>query len=219
VLWARDPNPAIERGNPGDWDDSGLGMMCVLPLGGSYYMFYVAANMSLDYRIGYATSTDGVNWVKRAPSEPVFGPGDEGAWDDTAVFSPVVLATDTEFVMWYGGTSDFETFATGIATASFPPAAVPEAAGIRLDQNYPNPFNPATTISFDLPAAQQTRLTIYSVDGRRVVTLVDQLSAAGRHEVLWTGTDDHGHQVPSGVYFYRFEAREYAETRRMALIR
>jgi len=101
-----------------------------------------------------------------------------------------------------------------------PATAIPEAPPlISLHQNYPNPFNPTTTISYDLPVALPARLTICSVDGRRVVTLVDQLSAAGRQEIVWVGTDDYGRQVPSGVYFYRFEAGEYAETRRMALIR
>ena len=103
------------------------------------------------------------------------------------------------------------------------PAAVPTseilAKGIRLDANYPNPFNPATTIQFELPFAQQTRLTIYLVDGRRVVTLVDQFSPAGRQEIVWNGVDEHGRQVPSGIYFYRLEAGKYSETKRMALIR
>lgn len=103
------------------------------------------------------------------------------------------------------------------------PAAVqlPEilANGIRLCPNYPNPFNPATTIRYELPVAQQTRLTIYLVDGSRVATLVDQVSAAGRQEVVWNGTDEHGRHVPSGIYFYRLEAGEFSETKRMALIR
>lgn len=103
------------------------------------------------------------------------------------------------------------------------PSAVPPpgilAGGVRLYPNFPNPFNPATTISYEVPAAQQTRLSIYRVDGRRVVSLVDQLSTAGRQEVVWHGTDEHGRQVPSGIYFYRLEVGQYVETKRMALIR
>ena len=84
---------------------------------------------------------------------------------------------------------------------------------------YPNPFNPIATISFDLPVAQQTRLTIYAVDGRRIATLVDQILAAGRHEVVWNGTGQDGSQVSSGVYFYHLEAGEYAETKSMVFLK
>ena len=103
------------------------------------------------------------------------------------------------------------------------PSAVPPpgilTGGARLYPNFPNPFNPATAISYEVPTAQQTRLSIYRVDGRRVVTLVDRLSAPGRQEVVWYGTDEHGRQVPSGIYFYRLEVGTYSETKRMALIK
>ena len=103
------------------------------------------------------------------------------------------------------------------------PAAAPHSEipviGIRLFPNYPNPFNPATTIHFELPYSQKARLTIYRVDGRRVTTLVDQFTPAGRQEIVWNGTDHKGRNVPSGIYFYRLEAGKYSETKRMALIR
>ncbi len=43
--------------------------------------------------------------------------------------------------------------------------------------------------------------------------------ADGRNEAVWNGRDDSGRQVASGTYFYRLEAGEYSETRRMALIK
>lgn len=67
--------------------------------------------------------------------------------------------------------------------------------------NHPNPFNPRTTLAFDLPAdAAQVRLRLYDVHGRVVATLVDAPLAAGRHTVTWTGADDGGRPVASGVY-------------------
>ena len=187
-------------------------------------MFYTGANEddqgNLDViQIGYATSPDGVTWVKRTPSEPVFGPGDTGAWDDLAVAAPVVLQTDTEFVMWYGGTRDFETVAIGVATASFPPAAVPEAAGIRLAQNFPNPFNPQTTILFTLGTRQKAEIAVYDLMGKQISVLANRFCDVGNHSVVWNGKDAMGRAVPSGTYVVRRETESGVEARKVMLVR
>ncbi len=88
-----------------------------------------------------------------------------------------------------------------------------------LGQNYPNPFNPMTAISFSLPQDERVRLEIYGVDGRRVATLVDESMIAGNHQVNWMGRDDSGHQVASGVYFYRITAGEFNDVQKMTLMK
>jgi len=88
-----------------------------------------------------------------------------------------------------------------------------------LHSSFPNPFNPLATIGFDLPRSQHVRLTVYTVAGRRVTSLIDERRAAGRHEVVWDGHDDHGRQIPSGVYFYRIEAGQFSDTKRMVLVK
>jgi len=88
-----------------------------------------------------------------------------------------------------------------------------------VEPNYPNPFNPETTIRFALPEAARTRVLVYDLAGRRVRTLVDRRLDAAVHTVRWDGRDDAGHDLPSGVYFYRVEAGEHRFTDRMALIR
>jgi hypothetical protein len=84
---------------------------------------------------------------------------------------------------------------------------------------FPNPANPAVTIHYEVPIAHLTRLTIYSVDGRLVATLVNRLSAAGQQEVVWDGTDQRGYLVPSGIYIYHLEIGKYSVTKRVTLIR
>ena len=87
------------------------------------------------------------------------------------------------------------------------PVAVPVAgAALRLESNYPNPFNPVTTIRFVLDAAGPARLTVLTLDGRRVATLVDAALGAGAHHTIWDGRDTHGRPVASGTYVYRLEA-------------
>ena len=102
------------------------------------------------------------------------------------------------------------------------PAQVPGAdpAKLVLWANYPNPFNPQTTIAFDLPDQAAVSLRVFDVSGRLVrVLLGGDIVAAGWREAVWNGRDDAGRQVASGTYFYRLEAGENAETRRMALIK
>lgn len=88
-----------------------------------------------------------------------------------------------------------------------------------LGGNYPNPFNPSTRISFSLPRQEDVRLEIYGLDGRRVAVLVNEIMPAGAHQVTWTGLDQSGRQVASGVYFYRLRAGEYSDVKKMTLVK
>ena len=85
--------------------------------------------------------------------------------------------------------------------------------------NHPNPFNPATTIEFALTAPQRVRLTVFTVDGGRVATLVDAEFPAGTHQTAWDGRNDRGRTMPSGVYFYLIEAGDLKQARKMTLLR
>jgi hypothetical protein len=86
--------------------------------------------------------------------------------------------------------------------------------GFRLLQNYPNPFNPTTAISYQLAAIGMVTLKIFDVLGREVSTLVNEIARPGVYKVQWDGSG-----LPSGIYFYRLQAGEYVETRKMVLIR
>jgi len=88
-----------------------------------------------------------------------------------------------------------------------------------LGANYPNPFNPMTKISFALPEAQDVTLAVYSLDGRKVATLLHEARGAGEHEVVWMGRDDAGQTVSSGTYFYRIDAGPYSQVRKMTLMK
>ena len=89
----------------------------------------------------------------------------------------------------------------------------------RLSGNTPNPFNPMTEIRFDLPEPQQVELTVYGVDGRLVATLKNEPLPAGRHSVTWTGQNDAGQRVASGIYFCRLKAGHFSQTLKMTLVK
>ncbi len=96
---------------------------------------------------------------------------------------------------------------------------LPVLAGAELKPNFPNPFNPRTTLAFELAETKSVRLSIYSLSGRLVRTLVDGTRSEGRHEVQWDGLDSHGLSTPSGTYFYRLQAGGVDQTRSMVLVR
>jgi flagellar hook assembly protein FlgD len=96
--------------------------------------------------------------------------------------------------------------------------AVP--TGYRLQAAYPNPFKPQTTIVFELPRQLDVTLRIFDVSGRLVRALVNgEILEPGSHESIWNGRDNTGRRVASGTYYYRLEAGDYSETKRMALIK
>jgi hypothetical protein len=83
-----------------------------------------------------------------------------------------------------------------------------------LSQNYPNPFNPTTVVSYQLPVASWVKLAVYDVLGREVAVLVNEKKDPGRYQVRW----DAGN-CPSGVYFCRMTADEFAGTTKMLFVR
>jgi hypothetical protein len=97
-------------------------------------------------------------------------------------------------------------------------ANIPEEGGFEA-WCYPNPFNPETNISYRLPEAGEVSLIVYNVMGQEVARLVDRYQAAGLYTVRWTGRDDSGVQVASGIYFYRLQAGEFGLTRKMMLLK
>lgn len=89
-----------------------------------------------------------------------------------------------------------------------------------LHQNYPNPFNPITTIQYELARDVDVHLTIYNLLGQPVAQLVNVRSQpAGVHTVTWSGQDDAGRAVASGIYLYRLETGVARQHRKMLLLK
>ena len=81
--------------------------------------------------------------------------------------------------------------------------------------NYPNPFNPATSIKYSLPLSSVVTIKVYNILGAEVKTLVNrEYKASGFYSVIFDGSS-----LSSGVYFYRIEAGNYNESRKMVLIK
>ena len=88
---------------------------------------------------------------------------------------------------------------------------------VSLEQNFPNPFNPATAFQYNLAESGIIELTITDIIGRKVTTLISGYQRSGNHNVLWTGKDSNGNQVPSGIYFYNLKSGSNIITKKMTL--
>lgn len=86
-----------------------------------------------------------------------------------------------------------------------------------LLQNYPNPFNPTTVVQFKITQPAKVSLKIYNILGQLVRVLVDEEKAAGTYTVYWDGNGKNGQPVSSGIYFYKLDAGDLTEVKKMVL--
>lgn len=101
-----------------------------------------------------------------------------------------------------------------------PPGPPRSAEGLVLLPASPNPFRGRTSIAFDVPEpGGPVALRVYDASGRLVRTLRQGVEPPGRREVAWTGLDDDGRRVASGVYFLVLTSRGVSRTDRLTLAR
>jgi hypothetical protein len=130
--------------------------------------------------------------------------------------SEVKIRSAHDVTAMYGLASSLRYHSHGITIVQTYVEFSPEEIGrnYALSQNYPNPFNPSTLITYNIPDNEFVRLTVYSITGQVVATLVEEEQRAGRYTVAF----DASH-ISSGVYIYRIQAGYFTETRKMLLIR
>jgi hypothetical protein len=119
--------------------------------------------------------------------------------DQTANNNGFAVYLDDVFV---GNPSSITNLGTGIPTK------------YELEQNYPNPFNPSTSIKFAIPKASDVKITVFNMLGQVVSIPINENKTAGFYEVKFNGSN-----LASGSYYYRIEAGNFLETRKMMLIK
>ncbi len=83
-----------------------------------------------------------------------------------------------------------------------------------LQQNYPNPFNPTSTIVYGIPNNGIVTLRVYNLLGEVMATLVNEEKAAGTYDVEFNAAG-----LPSGIYFYKLQAGNFVESKKMILLK
>lgn len=122
----------------------------------------------------------------------------------------------TKFDFPYNNQYYYEVYSTGISSKNNEGIFKPD---FKLKQNFPNPFNPTTTINFSLENESSITLEIFNTTGEKVKTLFQGIEKAGLHSIVWNGSDNFGNQLPTGVYFYRLNTKDFAETKKLIILK
>ncbi len=83
-----------------------------------------------------------------------------------------------------------------------------------LSQNFPNPFNPSTSINYTIPNQSYVALKVFDGLGREVAELVNEEQTQGNYKVEFDASS-----LTSGVYFYRVTTGDFAQTKKMLLLK
>ena len=155
-------------------------------------------------------------------SQKMSGTSVQFTWTPTAAGTQTLYAAGarTSKSGGWGHATDFSVAVTDGGLAGVDQQQTPLAYA--LDQNFPNPFNPSTTIRFTIPQSADVTLTVMNVIGNKIATLVTGRVERGTHSLVWDASG-----IPSGMYFYRLEAREggeggghvFTQTRKLLLLR
>ncbi len=100
----------------------------------------------------------------------------------------------------------------GVVSVDYPESGMPQE--YQLSQNYPNPFNPSTKIEYSLPAQSNVKIVIYDALGNQLEILFSGEKSAGTHSLTWNANN-----YASGIYFYRMQAENFVQVRKMLLMK
>ena len=116
VHWELDPDhPVLDVGASYQWDENNVFNPFVIDNPAGYRMYYAGEDGGFSYRIGVATSDDGIDWT-RFESNPILLPGSYYEWDFSTVNNPNVCFDGETYHMWYSGMDDY-TYAVGYASS------------------------------------------------------------------------------------------------------
>lgn len=88
----------------------------------------------------------------------------------------------------------------------------PILRNFELFQNYPNPFNPSTKIKYQLNRSSYVKVKIFNIAGQEIEILANEFQSAGEYKITWQPKG-----LPSGIYFYRLQAGDFSETKKLIL--
>lgn len=172
--------------------------------------------------------TDG---MKIDPSGNIYCAGSNGIWivSPNGIYIDRIAMTDSPSNCNWGDADRKTLYITAgssvyritlnITDVKGPDSKTGMNKSFQLFPNYPNPFNPSTIIGYRLPASSNVELKIYDSLGRESVTLVNQFQPSGNYKIDFKGRRSDGSSLASGVYFYTLRAGDFAETKKMLLLK
>ncbi len=223
--------PPVPYRDPIASDDGTLASEYYILAWGERYHYDNASNDTIKPNIveslAYTVSTDtiGLSWDTPLPADD----GDTGSFYRVIVNDTVdFLVSDQQFNFPVDGseTYNIKVFSyDDCGNQSETYAEIEEISGIGNDiistprnfilfQNYPNPFTTVTTFTFSLPSRSFVTLKIFDTVGREAETVISGELERGRHTTLW-----NAQRLSSGIYYYRFQAGNFTDIKKLVILR
>ncbi|MFZ1461706.1 MAG: T9SS type A sorting domain-containing protein [Ignavibacteria bacterium] len=160
-----------------------------------------------------------LNYIDSSGNKSFYNPSVFLPQNSTHIISPIWDSIKTKPVKIYvdlgnNGTIDDTVFISDTVLTKINNTNIEIPGNYKLYQNYPNPFNPSTKIKYDIKIDGLVTLKVYNILGSEVASLVSEVKQAGRYEVEFNGSN-----LGSGVYYYRLQAGDFSETKRMLLLK
>ncbi len=182
------------------------------------YYVYVSQSgtYTLEYRIASAADSGQIELITKGDTLSVLNLPVTGSWDIwQSVQTAVQLSEGPQIIRIYASRGGFRLNWIQLSpTTGMDNNGENIVEEFRLSQNYPNPFNPSTIITYQIPKSRHVRLTVYDLLGREIMTLVNEEMRPGSYQATFNGTN-----LASGVYFYRLQAGEFVQTRKLILMK
>ena len=213
-------NPATDDIKDIQFIDGSVGFAC-----GSNSFFMYTSNGGVIWTSrssGIQVGLNGLHFVNENKGWTVGGTGTLYSTTNAGL-NWVVLQSQTgqdlNSIHSFDGVNAWAVGNSGVISSNYSPATgvENEITGLNdytLFQNYPNPFNPSTKISFNLPSREFVTLKIYNALGSEVARLLNEDLDAGFHEINFNASG-----LTSGVYFYEISTGDFAETKKMLLLK
>ena len=208
--------------------DEGGGKALASISDGDWAEYYVnvpqSGTYSLGYRIASVTDTGRIELMSKGTIVSDLNLAVTGSWDIwQSVPTVVQLSEGLQVIRMFAAQGGFRLNWMQLSLVTG--ARDNESRAVRefqLLQNYPNPFNPSTAIKYQVPKTSLVTLTIFDLLGREVTFLVNEEKPAGEYNVQWNASN-----MPSGIYFYRLQARQtsggqagtFIETKKVILLK
>ncbi|MCD4729779.1 MAG: T9SS type A sorting domain-containing protein [Bacteroidales bacterium] len=205
-------DPVLKIGDPGDWDDETAALCHVNKTVTGLEMFYTGSN-SDNFKIGYASSVDGITWSKDLEN-PIYSYEDDPFAVDSGYHvaaNPTVVVKDTMYYMYY----DYGLMGEGYISLAI--ADVITGISDQIDlfsvssiNIFPNPVKKETLINYIVKSKSPVKLSIHNLNGQLVSILVNEVQQQGEQRIEFNTTG-----LPAGIYFCVLKTNNGMQTEKM----
>jgi hypothetical protein len=168
-------------------------------------------NSNANFQFHYSEEQLMLNNISEQTVEVKFWDSDVNAW---VVLSNAVINTTANTVTFSNNKVGNFYILTGDSPTEIDNDPISEINDFSLSQNYPNPFNPNTKVKYSVPNQSKVIIKIYDVLGNEILTLVNEEKVAGNYEIEFNAAS-----LSSGVYFYKMQADNFINTKKMILMK